>query len=121
MDDYDQDGIISDAVSNEKQNVVVQSGPVDHEETANTISSKSVTNKNTVDAGTLEKRFTDRTDRKMGNLDGTVEGRIENTISTPIDIIINLRVELVITSMNESRSMDVTSPVLRQTQTVGII
>ena len=62
-----------------------------------------------VNVETLERCFTERIDREVGNIVDTVEDRIQNALLTAIDNIIPPKIELVIRSISASSGRDATS------------
>ena len=101
LDYFDRYIIIGDAVSGERQNIVVNNGLVDCEFTVNDVSNPKI-NENAVKVQTLRKRVTHWIDREMGDVFDMFEYRIQNSISTVIDKIITLRIELRVRSKNAS-------------------
>ena len=93
LDDFDQDIVIGNVASEERENAVVNEGSNDREFTVGTSSDNLVTNENTVNVETLEKCFIERIDRKMSNIVDTVEDRIENATLTDIDSIVAPKIE----------------------------
>ena len=82
LDDFDQDMIIGNAVSERQENTVVNEGTNDRDFTVGTSSNNSVVNVNAMSVKTLERRFNERFDREMNNIIDTVEDRIQNAILT---------------------------------------
>ena len=109
LDDFDQDMIIGNAVSERRENAVVNEGANDRHFTLGTSNNDPVTNGNAMSVKNLERCFNERIDTEMNNIVDTVEDRIQNAILTAIDIIIAPRIELAITSMNASSGRDATS------------
>ena len=64
LNDFDQDIFVGDAVSSERQNVVVSGGLAYHEFTVSDDVSNSITKGNTVIVQTLEKCLTDSIDNR---------------------------------------------------------
>ena len=109
LDDFDQDMVIGNAVSERQENTVVNEGTNDRDFTAGTSSNNSVVNGNEMSVKTLERRFNERIDREMSNIIDTVEDRIQNAILTAIDNIVAPKIELAFRSKNASSGRDVTS------------
>ena len=109
LDDFDRDMIIGNAVSERRENAVVNEGTKDRDFIVGTSNNDSVLNGNAVIVKSLEKCFNERFDRKMGNIIDTVEDRIQNAILTAIDNIVSPKIELAIRSINASSGRDVTS------------
>ena len=109
LDDFYQDMIIGNAVSERQENVVVNEGTNDRDFTVGTSSSNSVVNGNAMNVKTLERCFNKIIDREMSNIVDTVEDRIQNAILTAIDNIVVPKIELAIKSINASSGRDATS------------
>ena len=109
LDDFDQDIIIGNAVSERQENVVVNEGTNDQDFTVGTSSSNSVANENAMNVKTLERCFNERIDREMSNIVDTVGDRIQSAILTAIDNIVAPKSELAIRSTNASSGRDATS------------
>ena len=109
LDDFDQDMIIGNAVSERQENAVVNESTNDRDFTVSTSNNDSVVNGNAMSVKILERCFNERIDRKMNNIIGTVEDRIQNAILTAIDNIVAPKIELAIRSINASSVRDVTS------------
>ena len=109
LDDFDQDMIIGNAVSERQENTVVNEGANDRDFTVGTSSKISVVKGNAMSVKTLERCFNERIDRELSNIVDTVEDRIENAISTAIDKIIAPKIELAIRSINAFSGRDATS------------
>ena len=109
LDDFDQDMIIGNAVSERQENVVVNEGTNDRDFTVGTSSNNSVVNGNAMNVKTLERCFNERIDREMSNIVDTVEDRIQNAILSAIDNIVAPKIELAIRSINASFGRDATS------------
>ena len=109
LDDFDQDMIIGNAVSERQENTVVNEGTNDQDFTVGTSSNDPIVNVNAMSVKTLERCFNERIDRKMNNIVDTVEDRIHNAILTAIDNIVTPKIELAIRSINASSGRDVTS------------
>ena len=111
LDDFDQDMIIGNAVSERQENVVVNEGTNDRDFTVSNSSNNTAVNESVVNVKTLERCFNERIDREMNNIVDTVEDRIQNAILTAIENIVALKIELAIRSINASSGL--------QTQNVG--
>ena len=109
LDDFDQDLIFGNAVSERQENAVVNEGTNDRDFTVGTSNNDSVINGNAVSVKSLEKCFNERIDREMSNIIDTVENRIQNAILTAIDNFVAPKIELAIRSINASSGRDVTS------------
>ena len=109
LDDFDQNMIIGNAISERQENAVVNEGTNDRDFTVGTSNNDSVINGNAVSVKTLERCFNKRIDREMNNIVDTVEDRIQNAILTAIDNIIAPKIDLAIRSINASSGRDVTS------------
>ena len=109
LDDFDRDMIIGNAVSERRENAVVNEGANDRDFTVGTSNNDSVFNGNAVSVKSLERCFNERIDREMSNIIDTVEDRIQNAILTAIDNIFAPKIELAIRSINASSGRDVTS------------
>ena len=109
LDDFDQDMIIGNAVSERQENVVVNGGTNDREYTVSNSSNNTVVNESAVNVKTLERCFNERIDREMNNIVDTVEDMIQNAILNAIENIVTPKIELAIRSINASSGRDVTS------------
>ena len=109
LDDFDQDMIIGNAVSERQENAVVNMGMNDRDFTVSNSSNNTAVNENAMNVKTLERRFNERIDREMSNIVDTVEDRIQNAILTAIENIVTPKIELAIRSTNASSGRDVTS------------
>ena len=109
LDDFDQDMVIGNAVSERQETIVVNEGTNDRDFTVGTSSNIMAINESTVNVKTLERCFNERIDREMSNIVDTVEDRIQNAILIAIDNIIAPKFELAIRSINASSGRDVTS------------
>ena len=109
LDDFDQDMIIGNNVSERQENVVVNEGTNDRGFTVGTSSNGSIINGNAMSVKTLERCLNERIDRKMSNIVDTVEDKIQNAILTAFDNIVAPKIELAIRSINASSGRDVTS------------
>ena len=121
-DDFDQDMIIGNAVSERQENTVVNEGTNDRDFTNGTSSNDPIVNANAMSVKNLERCFNERIDREMNNIVDTVEDRIRNAILTAIDRIVTPKTELAIRSINASSGRDVTSVSanLERSERVGI-
>ena len=112
LDDFDQDMIIRNAVSERQENTLVNEGTNDRDFTVGTSSNDSIVNGNAMSVKTLERCFNERIDREMSNIVDTVEDRIQNAILTAIDNIVapkTPKIELAIRSIKASSGRDATS------------
>ena len=109
LDDFDQDMIIGNTVSESQENAVVNEEANDRDFTAGTSNDDSVINGNAMSMKTLEKCFNERIDREMSNIVDTVEDRKQNAILTAIENIVAPKIELAIRSINASSGQDATS------------
>ena len=109
LDDFDQDMIIGNAVSERQENAVVNEGTKDREFTVGTSGDSSFGNGNAMNVKTLERCFNGKSDREMSNIVDTVEDRIQNAFLTAIDNIVAPKIELLIKSLNASSGRDATS------------
>ena len=96
LDDFDQDMIIGNAVSERQENIVVNEDTNDRDFTVDTSSNKSVVNGNAKNVKTLERCFNERIDRERSNIVDTVQDGIQNAILTAIDNIVAPKIELAI-------------------------
>ena len=78
LDDFDQDMIIGNAVSERQENTLVDEGPNDRDFTVGTSSNDPIVNANAMSVKTLERCFNERIDREMSNIVDKVEDRIQN-------------------------------------------
>ena len=109
LDEFDQDMVIGNDVSERQENVVVSEGTNDRDFINGTSIKDSVINGNAMTVKTLERCFNERIDRKMSNIVDTIEDRIQNAILTAIDDIVAPKIELAIRSIKASSGRDVTS------------
>ena len=109
LDDFDQDVIIGNVASEERENAIVNEGSSDQDFTVGTSSDKLVTNEKTLNVKNLERCFYERINREISELVDTVEDRVQNAILTAIDNTVALRVELAIRSINACSGRDATS------------
>ena len=109
LDEFDQDMVIGNDVSERQENVVVIEGTNDRDFINGTSINDSVINGNAMSVKTLERCFNERIDRKMSNIVDTIEDRIQNAILTAIDDIVAPKIELAIRSIKASSGRDVTS------------
>ena len=109
LDDFDQDMIIGNAVSERQENAVVNGGTNDRDFIVGTSNNDSVIIGNAMSVTTLEKCFNERIDREMSNIIDTVEDRKQNAVLTAVDNINTPKSELAIRSINASSGRDVTS------------
>ena len=109
LDDFDQDMIIGNAVSERQENVVFNEGTNDRNFTVGTSRNDPIVNGNAMSVKILERCFNERMDREMSNIVDTVEDRIQNEILTAIENIVAPNIELAIRSINASSGWDATS------------
>ena len=109
LDDFDQDVIIGNTVSDRQENATVNIGTVDQEFTVGNSDNNPATNENLVNVKTLERFVIERIDREMASIVETVENKIEIAILTVIDSSVTLKIELSIRSINGSSRQDGTS------------
>ena len=109
LDDFDQNTIIGNAVSERQENVVVNEGTNDRDFTVSNSSNSTAVNESAMNVKTLERCFNERIDREMSNIVDTVEDRIQNAILTAIENVVAPKIELAIRSINASSGQDVTS------------
>ena len=109
LDNFDQDMIIGNDVSERQENAVVNEGTNDRDFTASTSNNDSVVNESTVNVKTLERCFNERIDREISNIIDTVEDRMQNAILTAIENIVTPKYEPAIKSINASSGRDATS------------
>ena len=88
LDDFDQDMISGNAVSERQENTVVNEGTNDRDFTVGTSNNDSVINGNAMGMKTLERCFNERIDGEMSNIVDTVEDRIQNALLTAIENIV---------------------------------
>ena len=78
LDDFDQDMIIGNDVSERQEYTVVNEGTNDRDFVVGTSSNDPIVNANAMTVKTLEWCFNERIDREMNNIVDTVEDRIQN-------------------------------------------
>ena len=88
LDDFDQDIIIGNTVSDRRENVTVKKGTDELELTVGFSDNNLMTNENTVNMKTLERCFNEKIDREMSKIADTVEVRTQHAILTAIDSIV---------------------------------
>ena len=76
LDDFDQDIIIGNTVSNMQENVTVNEGPGDQELTLVTSDNNLIFFESTMNVKTLKICFNETLDREMSNIVDTVEEKI---------------------------------------------
>ena len=109
LDDFDQDVIIGNTVSDRQENTTVNESTGDQNFTVGTADNNSMDNENTVNVKTLERCFNERVDKKMSNIVDTVTGRIQNAILTAIDSVLVTKIKLAIRSKNTYSGRNATS------------
>ena len=100
LDDFDQDIIIGNIVSQMQESATVNEGTGDQDFTVGTSGNNLMCNGITVNVKTLERCQNQRIDREMGNIVETVENRLQIATSMAIDNIIGPKIELVLRSKN---------------------
>ena len=109
LDDFYQDMIIGNTVSERQKNFVVNEGTNDRYFTVSKSSNNTAVNESVVNVKTLESCLNKRIDREMNNIVDTVEDRIQNATLTAIENILAPKIELAIRSINASSGLDATS------------
>ena len=109
VDDFNQDMIIGNAVSERQENVVVNEGTNDRDFSVSNSSNNIAVKESAMNVKTLERCFNERIDREMSKIVDTVEDRIQNAILTAIENIVAPKIELAIRSINASSGRDVIS------------
>ena len=109
LDDFDQDIIIGNTLSNKQENPSVNEGTVDQEFTVGNSDSYSGVNENWVKVKTLERFFNERIDKELGNIVDTVGESLQNAILTAIDSIITPKIVSATRSINASSGRDATN------------
>ena len=109
MDDFDRDFLTCNAVNSRQQNFIVVDSTTDREFTVKISSVIPTTNENTVNVQRLERCFNEKNDKGMGNIVDTVEDKNKKPIWTASVIIITLRIELAVRSLNASSARDAAS------------
>ena len=112
LDDFDQDIINGNTISDRQENVTVNESTADQELTVDNSDSNLAFSENLLNVKTLEICFNERIDREMGKIVDTVEDRIQNAILTAIDSILTPEIELALRSINASSGRDAISVVL---------
>ena len=79
---FDQDVIIGNVASDERENAAVNESSIDRDFTVGTSRNNLVTNENTVNAKTLERCFKESIDSEMSKNDDKVEHKIQNAFDT---------------------------------------
>ena len=109
LDDFDQDMIIGNAVSERQETVVVNEGTNDRDFTVSNSSNNTAVNESVMNVKTFERCFNESIDKEMSNIVDTVEDRIQNAILTAIENIVAPKIELAIRSINASSGRDATN------------
>ena len=109
LDDFDQDMIIGNAVSERQENTVGNEGTNDRDFTVSNSGNSTAINESAVNVKTFERCFNERIDREMSNIVDTVEDRFHNSILAAIDNLVAPKIELAIRSINAYSGRDVTS------------
>ena len=116
IDDFSQDIIICNTMSDRQETATVNEGSGDQEFIVHNPGSNSAANQYFVDMKTLEKCFNERIDREMGVIVDTVEKKIQNANLTAIDGNVASKIGLAKKSINASSG--VMRPVSWQIQNV---
>ena len=109
LDDFDQDMIIGNTVSESQENAVVNERTNDRDFTVGTSNNDSVIDGNAMSMKFSERCFNERIDREINNIVDTVEDRIQNAILTAIEKVVAPKIELAIRSIIASSGRDATS------------
>ena len=109
LDDFDQDVIFGEAMSNRQDNTMVNEGTADQEFTVGNSDGGPAINENMVKVKILEGCLNERIGKEMGNLVYTVENKSQNAILTSKGSIVTLKTELTNRSRNASSRRDATS------------
>ena len=109
LDDFDQDVIIGNTISDREESAKVNVGTADQEFTFGNSNSNLATNENLVNVKTLERFFIERIDKQKGDIVDTVEDKIQNAVLTVIDSIITPKIELAFRSITAFSGRDATS------------
>ena len=102
LDDFDQDIIIGNTVSDRQESATVNEGTGDQKFTVVNHDNNLTANENMVNVKTLERCFNEKIDWELSNIVDTVEDRIENKSLTAFGSIVAPEIELVIRSKNAS-------------------
>ena len=100
LDDFDQDIVFGNTVSDRQEKSTVNEGTVDQEFTVDMSDCNLPANENLVNVRTLERRFNERIDREMGEIVDTVEDKIQNAILAAIDCFVTPKIKIAIRSIN---------------------
>ena len=109
LDNFDQDIMIGNTVSDRQENAKVNEGTGDQELTVGNLQINFPANENVVNVKTLERCLNENVDKEKGIIVDTVEDRIQNAVLTTRDSIITPKIELAIRSINASSGRDETS------------
>ena len=109
LDDFYQDIIIGNTVSDRQENAAVNEGTGDQNFTVGPSNNNLLNIENAMNVKTLERSFNEWIDEEMNHIVETVEDRIQNAILTAIDSIFAPKVELAIRLLNASPGRDATS------------
>ena len=109
LDDFDQDVIIGNAMSNRQENTTVNESTSDQEFTVGNSGGGQAGIENVVKEKILKRCVIERIVKAIGNIVDRVNDRIQKAILTAIVIIITRKNELGIRSINASSGRDATS------------
>ena len=109
LDDFDQDGIFGNAMSNRQEKTLFNEGRADQELTVGNSAGGPAVNENVVGVITSERSYNKKIGGGMCNIVDTVEDGIQKAILTAIDSIITIKIKLALRSMNASSGRDATS------------
>ena len=88
LDDFDQDIMTGNAISERQENIMINESTNDRDFTVGTSSDNLAINESALNVKTSERSFNERVDKEMSNIVDTVEDRIQNAILTAIDSIV---------------------------------
>ena len=91
LDDFDQDNIIGNTVSDRQENATINESTGDQEVTGGTSDKKLMNNENTVNVKSLEKCFNGWIDREISKIVDTVEERIQKAILMLMVLLLPLK------------------------------
>ena len=109
LDDFYQDIIIGNTVSDRQENATVNEGTGDQDFIVGPSNNNLMNIENTMNVKTLERSFNEGIDEEMNHIVETVEDRIQNAILAAIDSIVAPKIELAIRLSNASPGRDATS------------
>ena len=93
LDDFDQDIIIGNTISNKQEKAAVNEGTCDQEYTIDTSCNILAAKETLVNVRTLERCFIEVIDKEMGNKVDTAQDRVQNAILTAIYSIITPKIK----------------------------